>query len=135
MKKWSFVLAAASLAVLLTACTGRIDQAYESGYHSGYSEGYDAGFEDGYDDCYYDRPDAASFIYDAATAAEGYVFDKTGMSAEDAFWNINQYLHPDPKEDSVSWQEYMDSIDAIEWYYNYFYAQIYRDEYEYYYGG
>lgn len=132
MKKWSFVLAAASLAFLLTACTGRIDQAYESGYNSGYSEGYDAGFDDGYEDCREKRPDISDYIYEGATAAEHYTAEKTGMSAEDAFWILDQYLHPDPTEEAVSWQEYMDALDAISWYYNYFYAQVYREEFKYY---
>lgn len=132
MKKWSFVLAAASLTFLLTACTGRIDQAYESGYNSGYSEGYDAGFDDGYEDCRENRSDISDYIEKAASAAEDYAAENAGMTAEEASWILDQYLYPDPAEEAVSWQEYMDALDALRWYHNYFYTQVYWNEFDYY---
>lgn len=131
MKKWSFVLAAASLAFLLTACTGRIDQAYESGYHSGYSEGYDAGFDDGYDDCRENSSGVSDYIYKAASAAEDYAAENAGMTAEEAFLILDMYFNPDPADEPITWQEYMDALDAISWYYNYFSAQVYCNEFGY----
>ena len=120
----------AVLAVTLSACAYSQDSS-DDAFERGYSAGYDDGYDDGKWDMYDDLPDIDEILYDVADAAEDYAAEQTGMEVEEAYWNIEQYQHPDPNEDPVYWQDYMDSIETLRCYYDYFYSQVYRNEFDY----
>ncbi len=118
------------LAVALSACAYSQDSS-DDVFERGYSAGYDAGYDDGKWDMYDDLPDIDDILYDVADAAADWAAEQTGMEVDEAYWNIEQYQHPDPSEDPVSWQDYMDSIETLQYYYDYFCGQVYWNEFDY----
>lgn len=122
--------AALALLVTLSACSSSREytsSAFDSGYDSGYSDGYEAGRQAALED----MPDIEDIIEKVAKSAEEYTVDMVGMSAADAGYNIDQYQNPDPRFESISWQEYMDSIDALFWYHDYFESKTYWGDFSY----
>lgn len=120
----------AVLAVTLSACAYSQDSS-DDAFERGYSAGYDDGYDDGKWDMYDDLPDIDDILYDVANAAADWAAEQTGMEVDEAYWNIEQYQHPDPSEDPVSWQDYMDSIETLQYYYDYFCGQVYWNEFDY----
>lgn len=120
----------AVLAVTLSACAYSQDSS-DDAFERGYSAGYDDGYDDGKWDMYDDLPDIDDILYDVADAAADWAAEQTGMEVDEAYWNIEQYQHPDPSEDPVSWQDYMDSIETLQYYYDYFCGQVYWNEFDY----
>lgn len=125
-------LFAASLTILvaLSACSSskeRTSSAFDSGYDSGYSDGYEAGKRAALED----MPDIDDIIYEVHDAANDYVAKEKEMNGEDACMMIEAYQHSGSEYGFVSWQEYMDAIDALTRYYSYFESRVYWGEFSY----
>ena len=91
---------------------------YESGYYDGYSIGYAEGKEDGWDGAEWE-------VRNLLESAAGHARDMAGWSPEEAMWNIDIYRDGyDPDGFPIpTYQEYMDSLDTLYYFYQYLYSR------------
>ena len=103
------------------------DVGYDDGYYEGYYEGYDEGH---YDGVYCDweeniREIACELEYDAVH----YAVDNGGWHPEEAWMIIEAYRNNEPfyqNGSPPSKQDYIDAIDSLIYFYDYFYSARYE---------
>lgn len=148
MKRFAAILALVILLLsTLSSCTieGYHD-GYEEGYHDGYSDaksemqdimeeecldwydiGYDDGYDDGSDEGWMDNIQGPGrYLEDEAVH---YAAWNSGMHPEDAWCIIEAYQNHQPYYDNgsmPSYQDYLDAIDSLIYFYEYFYGRHYE---------
>ena len=112
-----------------------VDDSYYDGYGEGYDEGYEEGLVYGYDcghddGVYYDWDDnigeIGRYFEDEAVY---YAKDQSGWRPEEAWMLIEAYQNNEPfyqDGSPPSEQDYIDAIDSLMYFYDYFYSKIYE---------
>lgn len=135
-------LFAALIVIIVTGClllSCSSEPTYEDGFDDGYDEGYfDAineyeddysrGYADGYIEGKSDI-DADEIIYYITREAEKYAGRESGWHPEDAWCLIEAYQNNEPfyEDGSMpSYQDYLDAINSIIYFYEYFYGGHYE---------
>ena len=104
---------------------------YDNEYNSGYDDGYDEGYDEGhYDGTYYDWDDNIDELgrYFEEEAVH-YAKDQGGWHPEEAWMLIEAYRNNEPfyqDGSPPSEQDYIDAINSLIYFYDYFYSTIYE---------
>lgn len=141
MKKLIAMITLSLLLCSLSACT---QGAYESSYQEGYSDGYSAaeiemeylleeefleGYDLGYEEGYWDAKQEYSDYWELEQEAIHYAREYSEWSPEEAWMVIEAYQNNEPFHvdgSSPSKEEYLDAIDSLIYFYDYFYSRKYK---------
>lgn len=127
MKKATAIIAVWIILCFLSACSMETyDDGYEDGYSDGYSDAEDEEFFDGYDIGYDDGKRDGSWLEEDAI---DYVREHSDWHPEEAVEVIEAYQNNEPfwRDGSPpSYEEYLDAIDSLIYFYDYFYSVRYK---------
>ena len=147
MKKLTTMIAMLTLALCLSACNARsYEEGYADGYNDGYSDaefeigclvedefqdGYEAGYEDGYDDGSVEGwinniEDPGRYFKEEAVH---YASEHSEWHPEEAWYIIEAYHNNEPFYENgspPSKQDYLNAIDSLIYFYEYFYGRHYE---------
>ena len=131
----SIILTIMTFCFVLTSCSSKQAASNSVSYQDGYDKGYDSGFDEGYnygreDDAFFNRDDnMAEIAYDLEYEAVHYAVEQGGWHPEEACMIIEAYQNNEPfyKNGSPpSEQDYLDAIDSLIYFYEYFYCNMYE---------
>ena len=103
------------------------DDGYDCGHDDGYYEGYDRGHDDGIYDDWYDNIDEIGWYFE--DEAVHYAKEQGGWHPEEAWMIIEAYRNNEPfyqDGSPPSKQDYIDAIDTLIYFYDYFYSARYE---------
>ena len=138
MKRFISVLVIFSFAICLLSCSHK--GSYEDGYADGYSdaesemqylmeEEFLDGYDIGYDDGYWEAEDEYNDYGWLEDKAIHYAREHSEWSPEEAMWVIKSYQNKEPfwPDGSLpSHEEYLDAIESLLRFYEYFYCAMYE---------
>ena len=150
MKRFFAVIVLFALSICLLSCNyrGTYEDGYADGYSDGYSDaesemqylieeefldGYDIGRDDGYDIGYDDGYWEAEYEYNdygwLEDEAVHYARKYSEWHPEEAMWVIESYQNKEPfwqDGSPPSHEEYLDAIESLIRFYEYFYCAMYE---------
>ena len=104
-----------------------------------YDDGYNQGTEDAWysilEECETEDPRESFFeenVYEVLSDAEHYTIRNSSWHPEEAVYIIDIYFNPDnyPDEDPPTHEEYLDAVESLCVFYEYFYGRHYEGYYD-----